>query len=545
MAHFIGEYDGGQNLAKVVRVDTTNFDGVLSDLDDNVQKALETLDNHSHTPDDIGAVSKAAWNQNGFPNRTSSAISFTNSTRTFSIQPTATNFSYYIAGVEYISTGNTVVITDTEGVWVIYYGGATLTALNSPTMGQMDSIIRTKALVSILYWNATDNEAIYVGEERHGMGMAPETHAYLHFVEGLRHVSGLSLMTFSVDGTGATADAQFAVEAGGVSDEDIYDSISAIASTTGLPIYHMIGAGAAWKKTIVSGFSARTSGGTSATNIAYNQYTGGAWQLTAVGNNDYCLYHIFATTEKDLPIISIMGQAVYTTLSQARSGAYTEISNLLLNNVLFPEIRALGTVIYQANSSYANDVNARIRSTDEGDDYIDWRFEAIARTSISTTDHNLLTNLQGGAAGEYYHLTAAKAGYIDQSVVSGATPTFGDIKGETKVTSVTIMNPSGAYTLDTQIPIMRAKSALTVTAIYVTLNTTSYEVAGDLKWADNLTSFTNATVINDFDTTSGVRTDTSISSGSVASGKEVYLQFDSQPNVAVTFMKIDIHWDID
>ena len=36
-------------VASAVFTDTTNFDKILSHLDINVQKALETLDNHSHT----------------------------------------------------------------------------------------------------------------------------------------------------------------------------------------------------------------------------------------------------------------------------------------------------------------------------------------------------------------------------------------------------------------------------------------------------------------------------------------------------------------
>ena len=134
---------------------------------------------------------------------------------------------------------------------------------------------------------------------------------------------------------------------------------------------------------------------------------------------------------------------------------------------------------------------------------------------------------------------------VHQSVVSGATPTFGDIKGETKCWDVTITDPNGFYDIDTQIPVALVKSAMTITKIQVSLNATGNQVAGDLKWADDLTAFTGATVINDFDTTSGVRTDTSITSGSVAAGKWIYLQFDSQPNAAITWMTIHIEWDID
>ena len=43
---------------------------------------------------------------------------------------------------------------------------------------------------------------------------------------------------------------------------------------------------------------------------------------------------------------------------------------------------------------------------------------------LASNIHNELAGLQGGAAAEYYHLTAANYGFIDQDVTSGSSPTF-------------------------------------------------------------------------------------------------------------------------
>ena len=343
--------------------------------------------------EDLYSPTRLEWKQNGFENTTDSTITFTDGSMTFSIQPTSTSFNYWVEGDKYTSTGDTKVIDDTEGIHIIYYDGTTLTTAVNPTDGEISSIIRTKCIVSIIYWDTSAAEAIYVGEERHGKVMTPNTHAYLHFIEGLRYVYGLGLNTINADGAGATADAQFGIDAGAVSDEDLYLTISAVVSTTGLPIYYMTGASADWNKHTESGFSARTFDGTNTTRLAYNQYTGGAWQLTEVSNNDFVLYHIFATTEKDYPMISVMGQNIYTNIVNARAGAQTEIESLILNNIVFPEIRPVGTVIFQTNLTYASAINARIRSTDEGDDYIDWRSETVSRAVVSTSDHGALTGL--------------------------------------------------------------------------------------------------------------------------------------------------------
>jgi len=103
-------------------------------------------------------------------------------------------------------------------------------------------------------------------------------------------------------------------------------------------------------------------------------------------------------------MIALVGQAVYTTKRAARTGAEIEIRELILNDILFPEIRPIATVIFQTADGYANAMEARIVTTADGDDYIDWRSETISRVAISTTDHNSLTGIQGGTTDEYYHL---------------------------------------------------------------------------------------------------------------------------------------------
>ena len=349
-----------------------------------------------------GGVTSAQWDQNGFPTKSTSTLTWTDTTPdyTLSIQPTATSFTYFMAGVEYTSTGDTVQIDNTkEGIHAIYYDGSTLTALANPTEIDIEGLIRNKCLVCILYWDVSEAKAIYVGEERHGKDMSPASHSYHHFKDGLVYLSGLGLNTMSVDGSGATADAQFGIDSGGVTDEDLYLSIDAVTATTGLPIYYMLGADAEWQKETNAGFSVLTEDGTTSTRLAYNNNNAGTWERKEESNGDFVLYHIFATTEKDLPMISIMGQNGYATRNQAREGALVEVHELILNDVLFPEIRPVATVIYQTRLSYANNVNARVVSTDEGDDYIDWRDQAISRTEISTTSHSALTGLEWSVSG--------------------------------------------------------------------------------------------------------------------------------------------------
>lgn len=120
------------------------------------------------------------------------------------------------------------------------------------------------------------------------------------------------------------------------------------------------------------------------------------------------------------------------------------------------------------------------------------------------------------------------------------------IKDEPKHMRFNIINPLAAQTEDNEICLVPAIDAdITVTKIEVTLNAAGNEVAGDLKYADTFIGLANPVVINVFDTTSGVLSDETITSGAVAAGKAIYIAFDSAPNTAITQMCVDITFDYD
>lgn len=336
--------------------------------------------------------------QNGFPNRTSTTLSFSDSTpdRTFYITPAVDDFHFYELGNKYEKEAEeSIQIDNTEGYHIIYYDEGVLTAIANPNDGQIDVAIRTKALIAYVYWDATNSIHTYFGDERHGISMAPVTHSYLHFTRGAQYLNGLSLGDFDADSTTDPDRAQFSVASGSVADEDIVINSPAVDSTTGLPIYYLDGANGDLRRTTQAGFSVKAGTGTG--NPLWNNPDGGGvgiWGTTEVGNNDYVLYHIFAIngyTGKD-QVVSVMGQDEYGTVGQARAGASTEISNILIG-FPFQETIPLGSIIFQANTSYANDVNARVRTNDEGDDYVDWRTTELAQ-GTAPSSHANLTDLQ-------------------------------------------------------------------------------------------------------------------------------------------------------
>jgi len=146
----------------------------------------------------------------------------------------------------------------------------------------------------------------------------------------------------------------------------------------------------------------------------------------------------------------------------------------------------------------------------------------------------------------------------DGSLKSTLSPTFvnvsltnltvsGLIKGEGKHLRFTIIDPATTYDKDTQVCVwVKVDAAITITNLEVTCDADpGTEVQGDVKWADAFIGLAGATVINDFDTTNGVRSDSSITAGSVASGKSIYIEFDAKPDTNITQLSFDITYDYD
>lgn len=339
----------------------------------------------------------------GFPlvNRTTtdSTLAFDDLTRTFSITPTGASFSIWSDDFEFVfDVAQTVVITDTEGIWYFYFDSAGV--LQATQTYSTRLYLGPDVWVSYGYWDAVNKEMVLdIFDERHGMQMDGATHLHWHEYIGAAYGSGFSLNSLLVDqGPPVNLDtyAQFGVDSGVFQDEDKQLTASAVLSTTGLPILYLDGAGGVnLRETSQAGYSVQTDvgAGVGATGrLVYNDITTGT--RVVVPDNDFVLCHVFATgANTDAKrIYAVMGQDTYSNKNDAEDGANTEIANL---KQLLPvqEFLPIATVIFQTSDTYTNAVKARVVSTDSGDDYVDWRFSGVAQgTGASPTDHNLLSN---------------------------------------------------------------------------------------------------------------------------------------------------------
>jgi len=392
-------------------------------------------------------------NPNGIIDGTAQTNSFVDGSRTFTVTPTDTEFSFYSDGLKYTKTGaENTVIADKEGTHVIYYDGDSLTDVYDPTSAEIKTIIVEKCLLAFLYWDDDNNSAIYFSGDNellHTPNMAGETHYYLHNVLGAQFGSGCALNNLSVDASGNdNTSAQFGIDAGTLYDEDALVTLALVLNTTGAPIWYRDGT-SDWRTQTNAGFSVLTAG---TGRCGWNENTGGNFGISEIGNGNFVNYHIWASNNTPIQFLSIMGQEEYGNIGNARDGAQIEINSLLLGGLPIQEMFPVATVIFQTSNTYSNDVKSRVRSDGNSNDYVDWRFSD--RSSFATTDnHNNLSGLQGGTADEYNHLTTSEhtelTDYLPNvTLASNGDTTVPNLTATTKVDVPTIENSSGSLTIE-------------------------------------------------------------------------------------------------
>ena len=315
----------------------------------------------------------------GHINRDDSEFVWDTGTRTVTIQPKspATQFQYYCANTLCtISTSASYQWPDTTGKYTLVLDDQGNLAPPSFSGSYVRNLLYDNAITVILYWNATNQQLVLQGDERHGYDMSPTTHYYLHASLGTAFGSGLHIHDLAVEGNGSSdAHAQFAVEAGSVWDEDIQHPIAEKLTTDGIKLIYRDGSDNDWVKVDNHQFLAYNGTLPSSNRAYYNEWTGTAWQLTEVTNLDYVVMHLFGSNDMDSPLIMVLGIAQYSNKNDVDANAKYEIGELYEHGLPSAEFKALGSFIMQTSGGYGNQVKSKLVSTSGGLDYFDWRYQ--------------------------------------------------------------------------------------------------------------------------------------------------------------------------
>jgi hypothetical protein len=348
----------------------------------------------------------------GFVDRTSSVLLFNNSTRTFTISGT---YGVYCDGVKFTKTGETQVINNTHGMHFFYYdpnGNFTYSD------GTPWSILAPDAMIAAVYWDAQSQLGVLI-EERHGCILDAATHYYNHNLYGTQRLTTGAIGGFTIQDSLSNSSVQLNVGPTTLADEDIiYTTVSSMISGSYRFAYR-------------SGASNWVVGSTSivpfmydGTNIIkFNSVSGGVYSMqdiTTAGTNTFVNYYIVASTSVSgaYSYMIVPGQATYATLSLAQGEAF---NNLSLTNFPFIEFNAVYQLTFRYSNSYSG-ISGRAR-LEANPVLLGLRSSTQSVAPAST--HNALAGLQGGVAGEYFHLTSNQfIDYIGRTEVASISANF-------------------------------------------------------------------------------------------------------------------------
>lgn len=410
---------GDQTVGSLHAVVTALVNGFMSSTDKGDHDRLVVIPTDTKEP-------------TGFVNRTDSTVTFDVGTRTLSIAPTVTSFSYYIHGVKYtISTTLSIQIPNTSGNYFFYLNAAS--SLQYLTAFSFD-LITSYAYVSMVVWNSSTG-LVSFSEERHGITMDSATHAYLHNAEGARLTSGAAI-SFTIGDGSSDSHAQIALTGGVIRDEDITVTIiddptptnifeQILSPIAQLPILYRLGASGDWAKLASDGYVSRLG----TLRAQYNRFNLGTWSLEdASANGKFLVSYVLATTDFNNPFLIVLSQTEHNSLNDALEDAWLSLN---FGNLPIQEFKVCYRVIYETSTVFTNASKSKIV------DVLDFRVQPDQQNQgFSVTDHSQLTGLSDDDHPQYLLRTDLK---IKSGKITAVTFT-----GNPKKATVTFASPYGS-----------------------------------------------------------------------------------------------------
>lgn len=359
-------------------------------------------------------------------------------TATFRILPTGTSFSYNqqitdgngnLVIQTHASTGDTIAITLTSGksaFYSIYYNNSVLSYedLSATSSTVFSDLLRVP--VCIMWYDANTGTG-WLFDQRQESYTDWSENLLLDKVQQIKYKSGLQLTNKT------NCQAQF-------TPGTIIQNTSEINITNSLQTLNPLNARILYRKDSVAnkkGYDWSVFDPTSladilyyrtGNNVGYNSYGENGWSVVAAFANYYVPYWVVATNCSSTPIMVIVGQDQYSTLTEAQY--QSRFDKLALENFIIRGFKPLYRLIIKNAASPIVVDTTDLRNEKLVADYISAGGVVVSGGGGETTLHQNLTDLQGGAWGEYYHLSSAQHTWLTDGVTAGR---WGVTKGGTGI----------------------------------------------------------------------------------------------------------------
>ena len=200
---FIAKFDNdGLTLNGGVPVNTVRNDFQMGGYDgaEGSQTALTTEYAARKYVDDINFAQREPT---GFADGNSDSVTTlgVDGSNVVYIEPVGASYDIFFSGDRWRkTTREEVTISDVEGMHYVYFDWTDGVLKETTTFSI--NFLYTHGYVAALYWDATNKEIVYFGDERHGCTMDGKTHANIHLARGTLYFSGLALADITPDSTG-------------------------------------------------------------------------------------------------------------------------------------------------------------------------------------------------------------------------------------------------------------------------------------------------------------------------------------------------------
>ena len=279
----------------------------------------------------------------------------------------------------------------TEGGWFFSFDGTNWAW--SQTSWNLYSV----RAVAFVYWSSvgTTGTAFYECHWERDLGW----HLNHHGSDGTVLLSGGTLGNYALN-TGTDGSIQFSIASTVIMDEDLQYTLAAKAAGAGFTVWTRSGASGYWQW--ATGQSLPFLYGTYPQR---NYFNGATWTMADIngsGGGNYGTFYVIATPAIDSThrFIIIPGQTQYSSASAAQGETFSSLS---LGTLPFQEFVPIAQVVFQARHTFGGTASA---------EFISVTALTGPRGSVTSSAgpfaHNALSGIQGGAVGDYQHITSAQ-----------------------------------------------------------------------------------------------------------------------------------------
>src|SRR5512139_1131888 len=370
---------------------TMTADATLPGLDHG---GLAGLGDDDH-PQYLQETQYAEIYRQGFLNLTETSIGF-DGTNTFTLTSVGASWSYYRAGTKYTITGNkTVVIPGTPiatGHWHIYIDATdgTLTA------SQTDwTLLDAKVPVASIQFNDTLTPKYWLADERHTILIDQRMQYFLHTITGSKLSSAPTLAGYTLS-TDTDVAKTFAISACTIIDQDLKIDQAALTDPNGTATDYVV-----WYRTSSTAWAWAASAMPFPYSATYIQYDSAGTLTTGQTTKYYNSYLLVTNLQGASRFIIIPGRAEFSSLATAQA---EDVASFTWGTFDVDEAVICYRLTWNTSAAHSSKGKCVLAAAPQP-------INISTVTNVSSgagTDHNTLSNLQGGTTNEFYHLTSAE-----------------------------------------------------------------------------------------------------------------------------------------